>query len=178
MVMAAERMVLQELEHRDMRMPVKCCTIIAWSCASLRVFRNSLFSALARLATVNIEQCQSYEMTNIMWAFGELCKSRRQLGKDLKDELHKLLEATCRIFALRPFGWKLQAGTEAVWPNTFEVRGPLKNLKDKCCIESSLKLKRGLWSFGLSLFMEIHVLETGSLWSASRVCNSRKHPKP
>ena len=102
-------MVLQELEHRDTRMPVKCCTIIAWSCASLRVFRNSLFKVLARLATANLEQCQSYEMTNIMWAFGELCKSRRQLGKDLKDDLDALLEATCRVFASRPFGgWKLQ----------------------------------------------------------------------
>ena len=109
MVEAAERMVLQELEHRDLRMPVKCCTIIAWSCASLRVFRNSLFKALARLATVNLELCQSYEMTNIMWAFGELCKSRRQLGKDIKEDLEQLLEATCRVFASRPFGaWKLQ----------------------------------------------------------------------
>ncbi|CAE7602782.1 unnamed protein product [Symbiodinium sp. CCMP2592] len=108
LVVAAERMVLQELEHRDSQMPVKCCTIIAWSCASLRVFRNSLFKALARLATVSLEQCQSYEMTNIMWAFGELCKSRRQLSKDLKEDLRNLLEATCSVFIARPIGWKLQ----------------------------------------------------------------------
>jgi len=108
LVVAAERMVLQELEHRDSQMPVKCCTIIAWSCASLRVFRNSLFKALARLATVSLEQCQSYEMTNIMWAFGELCKSRRQLSKDLKEDLRNLLEATCSVFIARPSGWKLQ----------------------------------------------------------------------
>ena len=108
LVVAAERMVLLELEHRDSQMPVKCCTIIAWSCASLRVFRNSLFKALARLATVSLEQCQSYEMTNIMWAFGELCKSRRQLSKDLKEDLRNLLEATCSVFIARPSGWKLQ----------------------------------------------------------------------
>ena len=108
LVVAAERMVLQELENRDSQMPVKCCTIIAWSCASLRVFRNSLFKALARLATVSLEQCQSYEMTNIMWAFGELCKSRRQLSKDLKEDLRNLLEATCSVFIARPIGWKLQ----------------------------------------------------------------------
>eukprot|EP00439_Symbiodinium_sp_Y106_P020891 s5700_g2.t1 len=50
----------------------------------------------------------SYEMTNIMWAFGELCKSRRQLSKDLKEDLRNFLEATCSVFITRPSGWKLQ----------------------------------------------------------------------
>ena len=47
----AENMTEHELQYQDGTMPVSCSPIIAWSCASLRVFRPRFFACLGLVAS-------------------------------------------------------------------------------------------------------------------------------
>ncbi|CAJ1413090.1 unnamed protein product [Effrenium voratum] len=94
----SEILARRESQHRDGSMPANCCTLIAWSCASLGVFRRSLFSDLARIALQSLDQCQTYEITNMLWSFAQLHKLRPDLMAHLKGELRDLVASVMRVF--------------------------------------------------------------------------------
>lgn len=89
----AEHFAEQELANRDASLPGNCCTIIAWSCAQLRVFRPSLFAKLAAIATPQLRSCQPHEVTNLLWALAELCKYDQDAASDAAPELRALSDA-------------------------------------------------------------------------------------
>eukprot|EP00434_Breviolum_minutum_P014961 symbB.v1.2.013192.t1/scaffold927.1/size151520/12 len=77
--------MLARLEHmaKDMLkqpmsdiLPVSCCSIIAWSCATLQTFRESLFTTLVEVMSGRCEMCQTFEVTNLLWACAEFQKRR------------------------------------------------------------------------------------------------------
>ena len=105
LVRAAERM-LAEPGH----MSAKCCTVIAWSCASLRFFRTPLFSLLAdSLArSGDLGRCEPYEITNVLWAYAALCKSRRQIGRGEQSAVQALAACAVGILGRRGQAWKPQ----------------------------------------------------------------------
>eukprot|EP00437_Effrenium_voratum_P020460 CAMPEP_0181459686 /NCGR_PEP_ID=MMETSP1110-20121109/32953_1 /TAXON_ID=174948 /ORGANISM="Symbiodinium sp., Strain CCMP421" /LENGTH=339 /DNA_ID=CAMNT_0023584213 /DNA_START=38 /DNA_END=1054 /DNA_ORIENTATION=+ len=61
-----------------------CSSIVAWSCATLGAFR--LFHS-----------CQDFEVTNLLWAFGQLRHFVPEAGK-LAPQIQELLDATAQIF--------------------------------------------------------------------------------
>lgn len=98
MVDLAEEFAERDLQNRDNSMPANCCTIIAWSCSSLSFFRSSLFAVLVKVASQGVEECQSFEITNLMWALAELCRRRPQMGKELSPSIQELVLATAPVF--------------------------------------------------------------------------------
>ena len=111
------RGMLDEAERaiQDGTMPANCCTIIAWSCAQLRVFRPRLFAALATTATPQLCSCQAYEVTNLLWAFAEFYKYDQDQAAMLARELQGLLDAVAEVFMSRhPGDFKVQVLTSAL----------------------------------------------------------------
>ncbi|CAE7733189.1 unnamed protein product [Symbiodinium sp. CCMP2592] len=112
----AECCAEQELASRDEKaLPANCCTIIAWSCAQLRVFRPSLFAKLAGVATPHLRSCQPYEVTNMLWAFAEFYKYDQDSASGVAPELRVLLDAVADVFSTRsPGDFKVQVLTSAL----------------------------------------------------------------
>lgn len=111
----AEHFAEWELANRDASLPANCCTIIAWSCAQLRVFRPSLFAKLAAVATPQLHSCQPYEVTNLLWAFAEFYKFDQDTASDAAPELRALLDAVADVFSRRSHGdFKVQVLTSAL----------------------------------------------------------------
>ncbi|CAE7342349.1 BP80, partial [Symbiodinium pilosum] len=103
-----ESLAAQELEFHDGTVPANCCTIISWSCASLRLFRTSVFEILVQVAVPNLKDCQPYEITNMMWALAELCRRHPQMGKDLQPTIQELVESAAAALFAHPEHLKLQ----------------------------------------------------------------------
>ena len=103
----AENMTEHELQNQDGTMPVTCASIIVWSCASLRAFRAGLFDSVGRVACRNLASCQSYEITNMLWAFAELCKRQPAMVDSLEASIKLVCDATAEVFQNRPrSAWK------------------------------------------------------------------------
>mmetsp|Transcript_28539 Transcript_28539/g.67823 ORF Transcript_28539/g.67823 Transcript_28539/m.67823 type:complete len:346 (+) Transcript_28539:78-1115(+) len=102
MLEIVEDMALHEQEHFDGRMPAKCCTIIAWSCASLHIFPPNLFSSMAKVAARDLTRCETFEVTNLLWAFAQLQKLRPETALHLSEELLQLLDAVAATLSRQP----------------------------------------------------------------------------
>eukprot|EP00435_Cladocopium_sp_Y103_P037265 s1351_g9.t2 len=61
MLQLAEAKATQELHCQDGTLPANCCTIIAWSCATLKVFSGPLFSSLIAVVEQSGSTCEVYE---------------------------------------------------------------------------------------------------------------------
>ena len=97
----AENLARQELQHGDGRMNATCCTIIAWSCASLRIFRSSLFASLIQVASRGLAACQCFEITNLMWSIAEICRRHPEMLEELGPSIEELVVATASVFLAR-----------------------------------------------------------------------------
>ncbi|CAJ1330599.1 unnamed protein product [Effrenium voratum] len=92
----AELLAGQDMMYQDGSMPPNCCTLIAWSCATLGTFRNSLFSMLTTNTLRSLPHCQIYELTNLLWSYAQLNKLSKvgQLLPNLRD----LTDAVMKLF--------------------------------------------------------------------------------
>lgn len=100
---------------RGSSLPANCCTIIAWSCAQLRVFPPSLFAKLAVIATPQLRSCQAYEVTNLLWAFAEFYKYEQDTANGVVSEVRALLDSVAEVFSgRRPGDFKVQVLTSAL----------------------------------------------------------------
>ena len=115
MLHVAEHYAEQELVHRDGSMPSNCCTIVAWSCAQLKVFQVPLFAKLMVVATPQLRNCQPYEVTNLLWAVAEFYKYEQDTAAALSSELRGLVDAVANVFSVRQQGdFKVQVLTSAL----------------------------------------------------------------
>eukprot|EP00435_Cladocopium_sp_Y103_P029342 s60_g7.t1 len=151
MVELAQKKALQELQCHDGTLPANCCTIIAWSCAMLKVFPRPLFSALIAVVAQSGTTCDVYEVSNLLWACVQYQKAARRELRELDRsgstggksspfvaESYDAIAFLVRgYFAHRPFeGIKtsilLSAFTSvaALLPNSHQKRLLLKDLRD------------------------------------------------
>ena len=110
LVRAAEKLLAD-----PKKMAAKCCTVIAWSLASLRIFKASLFGRLAErlAASADLSRCEPYEITNLLWAYAVLCRQRRNLGGELLAAI-QALSATLTEILRRAGTWKTQVLVSAL----------------------------------------------------------------
>ncbi|CAJ1390013.1 unnamed protein product [Effrenium voratum] len=92
----AELLAGQDMMYQDGSMPPNCCTLIAWSCATLGTFRNSLFSMLTTNTLRSLPHCQIYELTNLLWSYAQL-KKLSKVGQ-LLPNLRNLTDAVMKLF--------------------------------------------------------------------------------
>eukprot|EP00435_Cladocopium_sp_Y103_P065121 s819_g27.t1 len=72
---AIQKRTWREIEDHDDSMPAKCATIIAWSCATLQVFRQDLLVALIQVVESGLKTCNEFEVTNVLWACAQYVKA-------------------------------------------------------------------------------------------------------
>mmetsp|Transcript_62550 Transcript_62550/g.146719 ORF Transcript_62550/g.146719 Transcript_62550/m.146719 type:complete len:394 (+) Transcript_62550:51-1232(+) len=109
LLQAAEAMVLSSVVHKDGRMPPNCCTILAWSCASLSLFQGAFFTLLTRAAGGCLDQCEPYEVTNFLWAFAEMNRCCKKKTDEVKDALQGALNVVAPVLLQRNNGiWTMQ----------------------------------------------------------------------
>jgi hypothetical protein len=53
-------------------MPVQCMSIVAWSCATLRIRDEQLFAMIASISVPHLDDLQPFELTNLLWAHAKL----------------------------------------------------------------------------------------------------------
>ncbi|CAE7561612.1 clpP2 [Symbiodinium sp. CCMP2592] len=120
MLEVAEHKAQLELHGQADSMPSNCCTIVTWSCAVLRFFRPSLFTVLARVAARDLQECQCYELTNLLWSFAELCKRQPTMAEDMGDTIQELVQAAASSFLhRRPKAWTIKVLVSAVVSLTY-----------------------------------------------------------
>jgi len=98
MLDAVKKIANQELQQGGGHLlSASCSSIVAWSCATLGAFRLPLFARLAEVAARQLHSCQDFEVTNLLWAFGQLRHFVPEAGK-LAPQIQELLDATAQIF--------------------------------------------------------------------------------
>ncbi|CAK9043979.1 unnamed protein product [Durusdinium trenchii] len=95
MLSMAELKAVQQLEIGGEMLTPNCCTIIAWSCAMLKVFNKQLLSALVKVVAQSPTSCQLYEVTNMLWACGQFQKAQK--NKSAGPEVRALMHACVPI---------------------------------------------------------------------------------
>eukprot|EP00913_Durusdinium_trenchii_P035549 g33267.t1 len=93
---AIEHQAVSELERGASKFSPRCATIIAWSCATLQVFRLRLFSVLMTISLQSLQSCQAYEVTNLLWAVAQLSKQSPE--PVLMREVQELITASTSFF--------------------------------------------------------------------------------
>ncbi|CAE7035279.1 unnamed protein product [Symbiodinium sp. CCMP2592] len=105
-----EKMLCQTLPDGTPRMPPKCCSVFAWSCANLGIFRTQLLARLALTAAQGLGSCEPHEVTNLLWAYASLCRNRKsKMAKGLEAALTELMKASLEFLVPeRLRAWKPQ----------------------------------------------------------------------
>lgn len=93
------------MEAQSGGFPAQCASIVAWSCATLSVRDDKLFSILAELAGPRLHELKPYEVTNLVWAFAKL-----------SIPCNKLLQNVAQMLQSRRRGeYKAQCLAAAAW---------------------------------------------------------------
>ncbi|CAE7228887.1 unnamed protein product [Symbiodinium sp. CCMP2456] len=105
-----EKVLCQTLPDGMPRMPPKCCSVFAWSCANLGIFRTQLLARLALTAAKGLEGCEPHEVTNLLWAYATVCRNRKnKMGKGLEAAVAELMKASLAfLMPERVRAWKPQ----------------------------------------------------------------------
>ncbi|CAJ1425396.1 unnamed protein product [Effrenium voratum] len=98
MLDAVKKIANQELQQGGGHLlSASCSSIVAWSCATLGAFRLPLFARLAEVAARQLHSCQDYEVTNLLWAFGQLKNSQPEMAAELAAQIRGLLGAAANV---------------------------------------------------------------------------------
>lgn len=88
-----EEKTWRQLQNHDDSMPAGCATIVAWSCASLQVFRPDFFGALIQVVEPKLGSCKDVEVTNLLWACAQLVKHQAPEDPGVGRPLSALMDA-------------------------------------------------------------------------------------
>jgi hypothetical protein len=62
--------IVESSGHQEM--PVQCVSVVAWSCATMQIHSSQLFAAICEIASPRLHTFQSFELSNLLWAFAKL----------------------------------------------------------------------------------------------------------
>lgn len=85
-------------------LPQNCSSIITWSCATMGLFRTSLFLVSGRLARDRLFSFKPYEITNILWAFAQFAQQMQSPTEGLANEMRQFFNLAVGRLQKRSFG--------------------------------------------------------------------------
>ncbi|CAE7254961.1 clpP2 [Symbiodinium natans] len=162
-------------------MPGNCCTIIAWSCAVLRFFRPELFAVLTRVGAQKLQDCECYEITNLLWSIAELSKRQPRMAEEMQGTIQELIEAAASSFLHRgPKAWKLQVLVSALVSLTCI---PCKDFCSKwfilCIVQELAERGQNTESTNLlPLVMAFDTLRTKNFKVFQEICTAMRDRRP
>jgi hypothetical protein len=86
-------------------MPAQCLSIVAWSCASLRIRDEELFAKIATIAVPRLDKLQSFELSNMLWAHAKLQISAPHMFKKASERLMRRRDGEFNVQCLSTISW-------------------------------------------------------------------------
>jgi len=86
-------------------MPVQCLSIVAWSCATLRISKQELFGQIAAMTAPNLGELKPYELSNLLWAYGKLHIGAPDLFVAAADRIRHRKEGEYKVQCLSTIAW-------------------------------------------------------------------------
>jgi len=86
-------------------MPVQCMSIVTWSCASLRISNEPLFSSIVSIVTPRLDQLKPFELSNLLWAYAKLSLCSGELFKGVTECLLRRKDSEFKAQCLSTIAW-------------------------------------------------------------------------
>jgi hypothetical protein len=97
--------VLSGADVASGEMPVQCLSIVAWSCATLRIWNEELFAQIAAIVEPNLGELKSYELSNLLWAYAKLHMTATDLFNAAAERLLNRGEGEFKVQCLSTIAW-------------------------------------------------------------------------
>jgi len=136
--------------------PAQCASIVAWSCATLRLRHLTLLDILSEVAGPRLDEFKPYEVTNMLWAYAKLSVPSPTLFRKTSMRLLKRAPGEFKAQCLSLAAWSIAT---ARWrdPPLFqslagELVGQAMELKPQ-------EISNTLWTFAKSRFSHAPLFE-------------------
>lgn len=86
-------------------MPAQYVSIVAWSCATLRIQNEQLFNTIARIAAHRLHHFKPFELSNLLWAYAKLGITSRDLFGAVVPHLLERQECQFKVQCLSTIAW-------------------------------------------------------------------------
>eukprot|EP00747_Dinoflagellata_sp_TGD_P154253 gnl/TRDRNA2_/TRDRNA2_177482_c0_seq10.p1 gnl/TRDRNA2_/TRDRNA2_177482_c0~~gnl/TRDRNA2_/TRDRNA2_177482_c0_seq10.p1 ORF type:complete len:868 (-),score=154.64 gnl/TRDRNA2_/TRDRNA2_177482_c0_seq10:277-2823(-) len=84
---------------------MRCLSIICWSCATLRIFEESLFSRVASVSKTRLAELKPFELSNMLWAFAKLSLGHAALFEGVSYHLLRRRKGEFSLQCLSTIIW-------------------------------------------------------------------------
>lgn len=86
-------------------MPVQCMSIVAWTCATLRIHNAMLFRQIAAIVTPRLDELKPFELSNFVWAYAKVHMTSPELFKHLIERLLRRYDGEFKVQCLSTIAW-------------------------------------------------------------------------
>mmetsp|Transcript_6062 Transcript_6062/g.14985 ORF Transcript_6062/g.14985 Transcript_6062/m.14985 type:complete len:783 (-) Transcript_6062:74-2422(-) len=86
-------------------MPAQCLSIVAWSCASLRLCHEALLADIEKISAPRLNELKPFELSNLLWAYSKLSLSPRDLSKATAGRMLKRKDGEFKVQCLATIAW-------------------------------------------------------------------------
>lgn len=87
------------------QVPVQCLSIVAWSCASLRIRNETLFGKITAILVPRLTELKPFELSNLVWAYAKLQLVDTELLKAVTERLLSRQEGEFKVQCLSTIAW-------------------------------------------------------------------------
>lgn len=143
-------------ELDDEVFPAQCASIVAWSCATLRLCQQSLLYVLSEVAGQRLDRFKPYEVTNMLWAYAKLAIPCPNIFRKTSERLAKRLPGEFKAQCLSLAAWSFAT---ARWrdPQLFQsLAGELVMLALEL---KPQEISNTLWAFAKSRFPHVALFD-------------------
>eukprot|EP00929_Paragymnodinium_shiwhaense_P014162 TRINITY_DN122043_c0_g1_i1.p1 TRINITY_DN122043_c0_g1~~TRINITY_DN122043_c0_g1_i1.p1 ORF type:complete len:971 (+),score=208.63 TRINITY_DN122043_c0_g1_i1:155-3067(+) len=86
-------------------MPAQCISIVAWSCATLRIRHKSLLEAMATISAPRLGELKPFELSNLVWSYAKLSLGPLPLFKAVSQRLQQRYDGEFKVQCLSTVAW-------------------------------------------------------------------------
>jgi len=125
-------------------MPAQCLSIVAWSCATLRVHNEELFAQIAAIVESNLDRLKSFELSNLLWAYAKLHIAAPDLFSAATERVLHRREGEYTVQCLSTIAWCLAT---MQWRNAPLLASLAKELAAHANEAKPQEISTTLWAF-------------------------------
>eukprot|EP00927_Polykrikos_kofoidii_P021182 TRINITY_DN20133_c0_g1_i1.p1 TRINITY_DN20133_c0_g1~~TRINITY_DN20133_c0_g1_i1.p1 ORF type:complete len:1061 (+),score=170.97 TRINITY_DN20133_c0_g1_i1:170-3352(+) len=128
----------------EREMPAQCMSIVAWSCATLRIRNDQLMEAIGAISAPRLHELKPFELSNLLWAYAKMSSCPSGLFKAV----------VARLLGRHKGEFKVQCLSTAAWAfATLQKRSSqlftsiALELVSRACEMKSQEISNTLWAF-------------------------------
>lgn len=85
--------------------PMQCLSIVAWSCATLRIRNEALLAQVSAMVTPRLNELKPFELSNLVWAYAKLHLLDTELFKSVTDRILSRYDGEFKVQCLSTIAW-------------------------------------------------------------------------